>query len=479
MSFHNRDDQTKKMGPMRLIMQAVGILVLVGTVGGIVMYKNAIWNEIGKAFAFSKDEEPIPVLSLERGPLQLEVEASGEIVGLESVPVATPGTRTGALKLRWLIAEGTMAAPGEPLIRFDSTDTLLSLESQNYALNANQLQTKIDTGDQQLSERGMAIDRAVAQMDYDYTMAVLPQDPLIFSQWDIISAKLNADFAKSKIENLAARAKTQKRQNRSAQQVSAITRNHAQTEVDIIKDTLEAMEVRAPSSGFAVYRRERRQDPKIGDTCQAGQVMIDLVDLNALQARIYVLEKEAGGLAIGKPVNIKLDALPDGEFHGTVRSVSPLASTLERDSPFKYFSSDVTIHDAQPYYRLIKPGMKLQARVIMEKYDSCFMVPASVLDYDEKEYKIYVYVKKGSGWEKREVKLGLGKHGQATILSGVYDKEDIALRNPFETRQLKLPDFSKASAVNQQRRGGPGGDMMPPPPPGGTMPPPPPGSGGR
>jgi hypothetical protein len=61
----------------------------------------------------------------------------------------------------------------------------------------------------------------------------------------------------------------------------------------------------------------------------------------------------------------------------------------------------------------------------------------------------------------------LGKHGQATILSGMNDKELIALRNPFETRQLKRPDFSKAPSPTQQRRGGPGGDMMPLGPPGG------------
>lgn len=453
----------KKTGLMLVMIRAAGILVLVGAVADITMYKNAIWNEIGKVLAFSKDEEPIPVLSLERGPLQLEVQANGEIVGLESVPVATPSTGAGSLKLRWLITEGTMVAPGEPLIRFDSTDTLLNLESQSNTLSENQLQTKIDTGNQQLNERNMAIDRTTAQMDYEYTMTVLPEDPTIFSQWEIITAKLNAEFARSKIENLAAKAKTQKRQNRSAQQVSAIARNRAQTEVNIIKDTLAAMEVKAPSHGLVVYRRERRQDPKIGDSCQAGQAMVDLVNLNALQARIYVLEKEAGGLAKDKPVNIKLDALPDKELHGTVRTVSSLASTLERDSPLKYFSCDITIHDAQPYLRLIKPGMTLQARVILEKYDSCFMVPASVLDYKEKENKTYVYIKKGDGWEKREVKLGLGKHGQATILSGVYDKELIALRNPFETRQLKLPDFSKASTVDQQRRGGPGmegGDMM-------------------
>ena len=64
---------------------------------------------------------------------------------------------------------------------------------------------------------------------------------------------------------------------------------------------------------------------------------------------------------------------------------------------------------------------------------------------------------------KREVRVGLGKHGQATILSGVNDKELIALKNPFETRQLQLPDFSKATNGVQEGRGG----MMPAGPRGG------------
>jgi hypothetical protein len=121
-----------------------------------------------------------------------------------------------------------------------------------------------------------------------------------------------------------------------------------------------------------------------------------------------------------------------------------------------YFTVDVTINDAGQYLRLIKPGMALLARVILEKYDSCFMVPSSAIDF--KNDQALVYIKKGKDYEKRNVKLGLGKHGQATILSGVNEKELIALRNPFEEKKLKLPDFSKASASNQQRgRGGPGG----------------------
>ena len=76
------------------------------------------------------------MLSLERGPLELDVQANGEVVGLGSVPVSTPGTGAGTLKLAWLISEGTMVAKGSPVMRFDSTDQRLELESQTNALNA-------------------------------------------------------------------------------------------------------------------------------------------------------------------------------------------------------------------------------------------------------------------------------------------------------------------------------------------------------
>lgn len=459
MVYHDRDDDIRKKGPARLILRVVGIFILIGAVVGVVKYKNEIMTKINKVLALSKDEEPIPVLSLERGPLQLEVQANGEIVGLESVPVATPSTRSGTLKVAWLIPEGTMVNQGDPLIRYDSTDMQLNLEQQNNTLTSNALNTRIDTGNRQLNEKSMGIDLTTAQMDYEYTKSTQAEDPMIFSSWEIINAQLNADFAKSKIENLAAKGKVQKRINRSQEQVTTIARNRAQTEVDIINQTLAVMQLPAPKAGLVVYRRDRRVDPKVGDNSQAGQVMIDLVDLNALQARIYVLEKEAGNLAKGKPVTIRLDALSDREFHGEVRTVSSLASSLERNSPLKYFTCDVTIRDAGPYLHLIKPGMALQARVILERYESCFMVPSSAIDF--KNDQAIVYIRKGDGYEKRAVVIGLGKHGQATILSGVNDKELIALRNPFEQKQLKLPDFSKASASQQGRgRGGPGQMMQ-------------------
>lgn len=460
MVYHDRDDDfLKKAGKARLIFRVVGILILVGAVVGVAMYRDAIMTRLSRVFG-PPEADPIPVLSLERSPLQLEVLANGEIVGLESVPVPTPSTRSGSLKLAWLIPEGTMVTEGTPVIRFDSTDTKLQLESQQNNLTSNQLQTAIQTGSTQLNEKTMKIDTTTAEMDYEFTKTVQPSDPMIFSRWDIIEGQLNADFAKAKLENLFEKAKVQKRVGRSQLQVLTINRNRSLNEMNIINQTLDAMELKAPKAGLLLYRRDRRQDPKIGDNCQAGQVVVEVVDLNALQARIYVLEKEAGSLAKGKPVTIRLDALADREFHGEIRTVSALAASLERNSPLKYFTCDVTIRDAGSYLKSIKPGMSLQARVILEKYDSCFVVPSSALEFAENDTTVNVYIKRSNtgvnskDFVKKAVQIGMGKHGQATILSGVNERELIALRNPFEVKKLHLPDFSKATAGNQGRRGG-------------------------
>jgi hypothetical protein len=97
----------------------------------------------------------------------------------------------------------------------------------------------------------------------------------------------------------------------------------------------------------------------------------------------------------------------------------------------------------------------------LQKYDTCFVVPSSAVNYREKEKDSLVYVRKGEKFVSKPVQTGLSAHGEAVILSGVEEGDLIALRNPFETRKLYLPDFSKGGT--QQARGMRGGmpaDMM-------------------
>lgn len=458
--YHHEEESKKK--PLKLkgkILRAALVVLLIGAAASILLYRDSINARLTKVLA-ADTEDPVPVRQLERTPYQLEVRARGEIVGLESLPLATPSTRGGGLKIGWLIPEGSFVNAGDAVVRYDATEANLNLERSENTLVANQERTKITSAQQDTNETVLALDRTDAEKEYEYSITVMPQDETIFSKWDIIEAKINAGLAKERIGFLANKGRVQKRIARSDQQILAIERNKAQSDIDIAKQTLSSLELRSPTGGLVVYRRDRSREPQVGDESYAGQVLVEVVDLAALQARIYVLERDAGSLARDKEVLIRLDSIPEKQFHGTIRSLTALAQTIERGSPLKYFTCEVTVRDAAQDLKRIKPGMSLDADVILEQYDSCFVVPASAVVL--KGTDIIVYVQKGEKWEAKRVDLGASAHGQATILGGITEQDLVAMRDPYESRKVRLPDFSKASAQDRGRGGpgGPGGRMI-------------------
>jgi len=453
MSYHPSEHESKTGGLRVNLARVLLIVLIVGSVGAAAMYRDTLVSKMTRVFA-AAEEDPVPIEILEKTPYQLEAPAVGEVIGLQSISIPTPSTRSGAMRVAWLIPEGSFVNEGDTVVRFDSTDARLNVERQENTLEANTERTKITTGTQTTNEKVLTIDRTDAEKEYQYAMTVLPQDETIFSKWDIIEAKINAGFAKERIDFLGNKGRVQKRIARSDQQILAIEKNRAQAELGIAKQTLASLELKAPKGGLVLYRRDRMREPQVGDESWQGQVLIELVDLNALQAKVYVLERDAGSLDKEKPVIIHLDSIHEKVFHGTVRTVSALAQPLERGSPLKYFTCEVTITDAVQDLKRIKPGMDLKADVILESYSACFVVPSSAVT--SKGAENLVYIKQGDQFVPRSVKIGSGAHGQATILDGVQPKEIVAMRNPFESRKVRLPDFSKAGAAS----GGGGGMRM-------------------
>jgi HlyD family secretion protein len=443
MIYHGEETPgTKSSILMRNLGRIIVLVLLVA--GGVLLfkYRDDLSTRISKVLA-DTEEDPVPVAKLERQPFLVTVPAEGEIVGLETTSIEAPNTPSGSLMLSWLAPEGSYVEAGEPVVRFDRTDAELSLEDQQNTLDANLERTKITTATQSTDSKVLEIDRTDAELEYEYAMTVMPQDESIFSKWDIITAEADARLARERIDFLKSKTKTQRRIARSDQQLLTIERNRAQSEIDLIRQTLNSMEVLAPSSGLILYNRDHHHEPEIGGECWPGTTLIELVNLDILQARIYVLERDGGSLEKGQPVIINLDAVPDKEYNGVIRTVSSVAGSREIGSPLLYYTCDVDISDAGADLKRIRPDMNLRAEVVLEKYDSCFVVPSSAVTYREKEQDSQVYIQQGDRFEAKSVQTGLSSYGEAVILDGVEEGELLALRNPYETRQLYLPDFSK------------------------------------
>jgi multidrug efflux pump subunit AcrA (membrane-fusion protein) len=459
MTIHGEEKLAKSISMTARITRVLALVVVMVAVILGITYRDSLATRLSRVFA-AADDDPVPVARLSKEPYDMTVPATGEIVGLESVPVPTPSTPSGSLKVSWLVPEGTFVQPGDVVVRYDNTDEQLNLEKQQNTMEANQQRSMITTSSQSTNEKVLALDQKDAELDYDYAMTVLPQDETIFSKWDIIEAQINAGLSKEKLGYLQNKGKVQQRVARADQQILAIERNKAQNEITLTKQTLNSSELRTPAGGLVLWRRDRRRDPQVGDESQPGQVLVEVVNLEVLQARIYVLERDGGHLAKGQEILIRLDAIPEKIYHGAIRSVSATSQALERNSPLRYFTCDVGISDAGSDIKRIRPGMYVRGDVLLEKYESCFVVPASAVT--EKKEGNVVYVQKGDRFIAKPVEVGLGSHGQAIILKGVDDGEIVALRNPFEERKLSLPDFSKATAGRQRGPGGPGGGQQMP-----------------
>jgi RND family efflux transporter MFP subunit len=439
------------------------VLILVG--GTLLYFRENLSDRITRVLASTSDKEPIPVATLERQPFSMTVSATGEITGLEAVSVTTPNTSAGQLTIAWLYPEGSFVQAGDVLIRYDSTSARLQLEQRQNSLNQNTQNISITNRNQVTDEKNRKIDVQIAEEDFNFSIKTMAQDETIYSRWDIISAAADERYNRENLEVLKNRVRTQQRADRSRQQVQAIQRNQIQTEYTRFEQTLNSLEVVAPVGGFVMYYRDRQQEPQVGNSSSPGQRIIEIINLDALQAKINVLERDGGYLEKDLPVNIHLDAVPDKTYHGFIRSVSSVAQSLTRNSPLRYFTAEVTIVDAGGDMKLIRPGMFLRGDIVLHEYESCFIVPSGAVTNRELQGDSVVFIKKNDGrFETRVVETGLSSHGEAVILSGVEEGEIVALVNPEGTRQLSLPDFNLAPTTTQPKgkmmiMGGPGGGM--------------------
>jgi RND family efflux transporter MFP subunit len=426
-----------------LFLIVLGIAVLVFTFG------DTVSNRLQMVLADTQ-EEPVPVSVVEKSDCVVTIPAFGEVTGANTVSIYVPETRSGALSIAWMIPEGTVVKAGESLIRFDKTDLELIVEKQKNALASIDERIKLAKKAKTNSERGLQIDTASAALDYQYSKDLLPEDKFIFSKWDIMEAKMDTKLEEERLGYLRQKQELQDQISESDIRLALIDKEQADAELALARKTMESLELKAPVSGLVIYHKRRNVKPEIGDQCWPRQELMELMELEKLQARLYVLERDAGGLKEGMTADIQLDSFPGRTFKGTIESVTPLAQSLERNSLLLYFTCDAGIAMAPEDLENVRPGMALRAEVVKQAYASCLMVPESAVT--TKGDEALVYAQQKGKFVSRSVETAPGPQGQILILDGIKEGETIALRNPFETRKLSLPDFSKASRARQPNR---------------------------
>ena len=93
-----------------------------------------------------------------------------------------------------------------------------------------------------------------------------------------------------------------------------------------------------------------------------------------MRIELKLEEVDRGKMKLGQPMRIRVDAIPDKEFHAEFDWISPIAALVFRTfPPEKLFPARATLKSLDPRLR---PGMSATTEIIIEKQPNAILIPA-------------------------------------------------------------------------------------------------------
>ncbi len=161
--------------------------------------------------------------------------------------------------------------------------------------------------------------------------------------------------------------------------------------------------IRASQPGFIA---ERHVDG--GVLLSVGGPVVTVVGIDTVFVELAVSERDYQRLRPGKAALVKVDAVAEKEFAGTVFRVAPFFQTSSRTAVVEVAVANDSLQ--------LKPGMFAKINVVLDKNDSALVVPSSAIV--DKEGKFSVFIVGDSAIVKQvPVEVGINDGSFAQIVS--------------------------------------------------------------
>jgi len=158
---------------------------------------------------------------------------------------------------------------------------------------------------------------------------------------------------------------------------------------------------------------------KRGAYVNAGELLVQVANLDRVRVRAFVDEPEIGRLAKGQQVEIKWDAIPGRTWQGTLTRV-PTSVTMVGTRTVGEITSEIDNSD----HKLL-PNVNVNVGIVTARHDNTLTVSReAVHDYDGKRY---VYTISKDKIQAQEVETGLSSLTRVEIVKGIADGTMVAL----------------------------------------------------
>ena len=400
------------------------------------------WMESQKAEQQAAAQPVFKIAKVVAGPFEIRMRVSGQTSARNyanvTVPRMTGPEANRPLMLTKLAPAGVVVKPGTRVAEIDAQAMLDHIDD----VHSTVLQAESDVTKRR-AEQGIEWENL--QQSQRVAKSTLEKAKLDASAGEVRTSidqellKLAVDEAQAAFDELRTDLTFKQASQKAELAVLAYTLERHVRHRDRHKKDAERFKVDTPLSGLvvmqSVYMGSEPRQIQEGDQVYSGQSILKVVAQNSMQVEGNISQADSQQFRVGQVADIALDAFPGVRLKGKIYSLGAIATAGFRQTNYiRNVPVRVEIIGMDP--RLI-PDLSASADVLLDRQPSAILVPRAAVVADKG--KSFVYVRKGSQFEKRAVELGPRNYTQQVVKSGVAQGEEVALN-------YAMPVVAKASA---------------------------------
>ncbi|MEP6534614.1 MAG: HlyD family efflux transporter periplasmic adaptor subunit [Bryobacteraceae bacterium] len=326
---------------------------------------------------------------------------------------------------------GSLAKKGEVVAEFDRQYMLNRLD--DYLVSVSQTEASLTKLKAEMAVARNTHDQAIAAAKADFEKAKLDVKTIpVLGAIDAERVKLALEEAEAQYKQVLAEVKYfdigQQAQYRNAE----LDLQQAKLELRRAQANADRMVMKAAIGGLVVMQNTIRGSEMAqiqeGDQLFPGQPFMQIVDTRSMVINASVSQVDVEHMRIGLKARVRFDAYPELELPAHVYAISAITKPGGSRANFvKEVPVRLKLDSIDP--RII-PDLSVSVDVILESEEQATVTPLASVFPGENGKQPYVLVKTASGWEKREVELGISSFIAVAVKSGLKPGEVVALEVP-------------------------------------------------
>ncbi|MBN1108371.1 MAG: efflux RND transporter periplasmic adaptor subunit [Bacteroidales bacterium] len=377
----------------------------------------------------TKDDRSVLLAEVNRGPFEISVSATGELLAENSIDIMGPAfsqgrdVRSTSVKITDLIPEGTEVKKGDYVALLDKTELDNALKDAQERVDEMEEEMQmllLDTSMTMNNIRDQIANQIHNVEEAEITLKNSKYEPPTTQR----EAEINVEQAKRVLEQLYRSYELRMAQTNRNVQIREMWLSRMKRRVSDYQEVLDAFTITAPADGMVIYYKTRMGTKrKAGMNVNAvDRIIATLPDLSSMLSKVYISEVEISKIRVGLPAVITVDAFPDKSYTGTITSIANIGETLP-NSDTKVFEVMIKLDGSDLNLR---PSMTTNNKIIINTFEDVIFIPTECVHTGSDSIPV-VYTKSGL---RQKVTLGQANDKFIIIRDGLEPGTPIYIEIP-------------------------------------------------